>query len=192
MDELFFNNFSKIDGTNRFSINAGTYCMFSNLTFLFVWTNVYYSYCKMTPILISDNRFLSSELDLRALDMISTNALSPMLQRQPVPSSCVRPCDATCVTFLVGAVAEARCTFGFLCLCSFFILKWTTKPNVVFFLKKCHCWSCSFCLSLQWLCCREQGCEIACSSSSVIHLSASPRAITIQPPWSIRTTLRSA
>lgn len=150
MDELFFNNFSKIDGTNRFSINAGTYCMFSNLTFLFVWTNVYYSYCKMTPILISDNRFLSSELDLRILDTISTNALSLMLQRQPVPSSCIRPCDVTCVTFLVGAVAEACCTFGFLCLCRFFILKWTTKPNVVFFKNAtagpavfvCHCSGC--------------------------------------------------
>lgn len=92
MDELFFNNFSKIDGTNRFSINAGTYCVFSNLTFLFVWTNVYYSYRKMTPLLISDNRFLSSELDLRVSDMISTNAFSLMPRRQTARGS-RWPCD---------------------------------------------------------------------------------------------------
>ena len=86
----------------------------------------------MTPILISDNRFLSSELDLRVLDMISTNASSPMLQRQPVPSSCVWLCDAMCITLLTGAVAEALRTFGFLLLCWFFILNWTTKNNVFF------------------------------------------------------------
>lgn len=150
MDELFFNNFSKIDGTNRFSINAGTYCMFSNLTFLFVWTNVYYSYCKMTPILISDNRFLSSELDLRVLDVFSTNASSLMPRRQPVPSSCAWPCHATCLTLLIGAVAEALGTFGFLCLCWFFVSNWRTKTNSFFSLNAtagsavfvCHCGGC--------------------------------------------------
>lgn len=41
----------------------------------------------MTPLLISDNRFLSSELDLRVSDMISTNAFSLMPRRQTARGS---------------------------------------------------------------------------------------------------------
>ena len=72
-------------------------------------------------------------------------------------------------------------------------LYWTEPLKTMFFLKKCHCWPCSFCLSLKRLCCGEQGCEIACSlSSSAIGLSVFPRAITVQPCRGIRTILRSA
>lgn len=178
MDELFFNNFSIIDGTNRFSINAGTYCVFSNLTFLFVWTNVYYNHCEMTPILISDNRFLSSELDLRILDMIFTNTVRPVLQRQIVPW----PRDTTRIVLLIGAVAEARCALASLSLCWFLLLHWRTIPNALFFsFLIWHCWPCSCPLSPLWLCCGKwRATRLPLPQSAAICLSMSRRATTIQ------------
>lgn len=191
MDELFFNNFSKIDGTNRFSINAGTYCMFSNLTFLFVWTNVYYSYCKMTPVLISDNRFLSSELDLRVWTWF------PQMPRAWCcrDSQCPAPVSSRAMQRALRSSLEllpkhfARSNF---CVYADF-LHWTEALNpILFYFFKWHCWPCSFCLSLQWLCCGEQGCETACFPSSAICLSVSSGPITVQPRRSLKTMLRSA
>lgn len=99
MDELFFNNFSQVDGTNRFSVNAVTERVFSNLAFLFVWTNVYYSSCKMTPILISENRF-EFRAGSQGLGCDSQKCLEPDAAEAASAQLHFQPCHATCVMLL--------------------------------------------------------------------------------------------